>query len=244
MNCTHLFVAAFGLIAAAPAMADEIYATEDPFGSPFGMIGFDVGGASEQRVGVRFVPDADYRLDRISVWFMSNDFSGPSGAPVQLTVETDDASGGESIPSGEVLEELGFEVSAVGWDPVLEVVDSVERPVLKAGERYWVVASSDVTSENPVWNWAHPDSGFVAIWDRGAWQAGGEGAVAAIIVEGTLESGCRADLDGDGELTFFDFVEFQNLFAAGDPRADFDGDGELTFFDFLTFQNEFAAGCP
>ncbi len=55
---------------------------------------------------------------------------------------------------------------------------------------------------------------------------------------------CRADLDGDGELTFFDFLAFQNLFASGDLRADFDGDGELTFFDFLAFQNEFAAGCP
>jgi uncharacterized membrane protein len=58
-----------------------------------------------------------------------------------------------------------------------------------------------------------------------------------------LDVVCRADLDGDGELTFFDFLAFQNLFAAGDPMADFDGDGELTFFDFLAFQNEFAAGC-
>jgi hypothetical protein len=54
---------------------------------------------------------------------------------------------------------------------------------------------------------------------------------------------CRADLDGDGTLTIFDFLEFQNLFSAGDPRADFDGDGSLTLFDFLAFQNEFAAGC-
>ena len=55
---------------------------------------------------------------------------------------------------------------------------------------------------------------------------------------------CRVDLDGDGELTFFDFLEFQSLFAAGDLKADFDGDGALTFFDFLTFQDEFAVGCP
>ncbi len=59
-----------------------------------------------------------------------------------------------------------------------------------------------------------------------------------------LAGGCRVDLDGDGELTFFDFLAFQNLFAAGDPIADFDGDGSFTFFDFLAFQNEFAAGCP
>ena len=55
---------------------------------------------------------------------------------------------------------------------------------------------------------------------------------------------CRADLDGDGELTLFDFLAFQNLFAAGDPAADLDGDGLFTIFDFLAFQNEFAAGCP
>ncbi|MFG0285567.1 MAG: GC-type dockerin domain-anchored protein [Phycisphaerales bacterium JB039] len=54
---------------------------------------------------------------------------------------------------------------------------------------------------------------------------------------------CEADLDGDGELTFFDFLAFGNLFAAGDLRADFTGDGALDLFDFLAFQNQFAAGC-
>ncbi|MFI4916920.1 MAG: FG-GAP-like repeat-containing protein [Phycisphaerales bacterium JB060] len=54
---------------------------------------------------------------------------------------------------------------------------------------------------------------------------------------------CPADLDGDGQLTIFDFLAYQNLFDAGDPIADFDGDGELTIFDFLAFQNAFDAGC-
>ena len=54
---------------------------------------------------------------------------------------------------------------------------------------------------------------------------------------------CVADLDGDGELTIFDFLEFQNLFDLMDPTADFDGDGEFTIFDFLAFQNAFDAGC-
>ena len=57
------------------------------------------------------------------------------------------------------------------------------------------------------------------------------------------QTDCRADIDGDGQLTIFDFLEFQNLFDAGDPAADFDGDGDLTLFDFLTFQNEFDVGC-
>ena len=58
------------------------------------------------------------------------------------------------------------------------------------------------------------------------------------------DAGCRADLDGDGTLTIFDFLTFSNLFDAGDLTADFDGDGVLTIFDFLTFSNEFDAGCP
>jgi hypothetical protein len=55
--------------------------------------------------------------------------------------------------------------------------------------------------------------------------------------------GCAADLDGDGAATFFDFLVFQNAFAAGDLLADFDVNGALTFFDFLAFQEVFGAGC-
>ncbi|MFG0284234.1 MAG: hypothetical protein ACF8R7_07405 [Phycisphaerales bacterium JB039] len=55
---------------------------------------------------------------------------------------------------------------------------------------------------------------------------------------------CYADCDGSGALDFFDFLCFQNAFAAADPYADCDGSGALDFFDFLCFQNEFAAGCP
>ncbi|MEO1277522.1 MAG: GC-type dockerin domain-anchored protein [Planctomycetota bacterium] len=61
-------------------------------------------------------------------------------------------------------------------------------------------------------------------------------------IEGELE--CLADLDLDGELTIFDFLEFQNLFSSGSTWADFDFDGQLTLFDFLAFQNAFDAGCP
>ena len=69
-------------------------------------------------------------------------------------------------------------------------------------------------------------------------------ADAVAWVEATLiGSPCRADMDGDGSLTIFDFLAFQNQFDAGDLAADFDGDGSLTIFDFLSFQNEFDAGC-
>jgi glycosylphosphatidylinositol phospholipase D len=67
---------------------------------------------------------------------------------------------------------------------------------------------------------------------------------AYVIFGREVEEPCRADLDGDGDLTLFDFLAFQNLFDTGDPIADFDGDGSLTLFDFLEFQNQFVAGCP
>ena len=54
---------------------------------------------------------------------------------------------------------------------------------------------------------------------------------------------CPPDLDGDGELTVFDFLEFQDLFDASDPRADVFYDGRLDIFDFLAFFNQFQAGC-
>ncbi len=75
----------------------------------------------------------------------------------------------------------------------------------------------------------------------------GNVAFASFSVEARfLESGviCTADLDGDGRLSLFDFLEFQNLFDSGDAGADFDADGRLTLFDFLAFQNAFDAGCP
>lgn len=71
--------------------------------------------------------------------------------------------------------------------------------------------------------------------------AGSDTGVVTLALPAT--PGCRADLDGDGSLTIFDFLAFQNAFDAGDPVADFDGDGSLTIFDFLAFQNEFDAGC-
>ena len=54
---------------------------------------------------------------------------------------------------------------------------------------------------------------------------------------------CAGDMNGDGEVDIFDFLEFQNLFDAGDLAADCDEDGSLSLFDFLCFQNDFILGC-
>ncbi|MEQ9094735.1 MAG: GC-type dockerin domain-anchored protein [Phycisphaerales bacterium] len=80
---------------------------------------------------------------------------------------------------------------------------------------------------------------------RGVGPTGDRDGILACFDNVVIEmTACAADFDGDGELTIFDFLAFQNAFDAMDPLADFDGDGELTIFDFLAFQNAFAAGCP
>ena len=55
---------------------------------------------------------------------------------------------------------------------------------------------------------------------------------------------CPPDLDESGDLTIFDFLEFQNFWQAGQQPADYDGDGEITIFDFLAYQNDFEESCP
>lgn len=55
---------------------------------------------------------------------------------------------------------------------------------------------------------------------------------------------CRADMNGDGSLDFFDVQAFLQTFAAGGSEADFNSDGLYDFFDVQLFLQEFSAGCP
>ena len=226
----------------------QVYQTNPPFGSPFGLIGYDVFHL--QSVGVRFTPDRMYYFTGANFWVMSNDFAGPSNAEVRVSLRGDDPTGGESRPSNDIIyETMTFRVSAIGWDPVEERVSSRENPPLRPGEHYWLVMMCDVTGDNPVWNWAHPGNGFMSNTDgdQTTWQPGGFGAVVSVTIRG---NGCYADCDTEGHATLdiFDFLCFGNRFANGDSYAcDCDitsGIGVCDIFDFLCFGNAFTAGCP
>jgi hypothetical protein len=60
---------------------------------------------------------------------------------------------------------------------------------------------------------------------------------------GAAGGDCLADLDGNGTLDLFDFLEFANLFNAEDPAADCTGEGVFDLFAFLCFVNLFNDGC-
>lgn len=57
------------------------------------------------------------------------------------------------------------------------------------------------------------------------------------------DPGCRADLNGDGEVNTQDFIAFLNLWSNGDSGADWNGDGNVNTVDFVAFLNDWAAGC-
>jgi hypothetical protein len=67
--------------------------------------------------------------------------------------------------------------------------------------------------------------------------------VAGLTGTAPAQTTCYCDFTGDYKIDFFDFLNFQNTFAAGGLGADCDGSGSLDFFDFVCFQDCFAAGC-
>ena len=55
---------------------------------------------------------------------------------------------------------------------------------------------------------------------------------------------CAADINLDGVLDMFDYLDFTDAFAARERGADFNGDGMIDLFDYLDFVQSFTAGCP
>lgn len=68
------------------------------------------------------------------------------------------------------------------------------------------------------------------------------GGNRVLVVEG-FNRDCRANVNGDCAVDFFDYLDFVALFAANDPAADYNSDGVVDFFDYLDFVADFASGC-
>jgi hypothetical protein len=56
-------------------------------------------------------------------------------------------------------------------------------------------------------------------------------------------NGCCADVNSDGQVDFFDYLDFVAAFNDVDIAADFNGDATIDFFDYLDFAAAFDAGC-
>ena len=71
----------------------------------------------------------------------------------------------------------------------------------------------------------------------------GNGLAGGAAVFGFTIIGCPADFNGDGQVDFFDYLDFVVAFDNEDPEADFNGDGQVDFFDYLDFISAFDSGC-
>ena len=147
-----------------------------------------------------------------------------------------DGSGQTIEPApAEVRDNVSLELVADGFPRAL---------MLKYDGVSWTrVDVADPTDGHQQWFRAMSVTPGGDVWALGQYYRPAEQAIHVDAQRLSATSSCPADFDGDGELTIFDFLAFQNAFDAGDLRADFDSDGELTIFDFLEFQNQFDAGC-
>jgi hypothetical protein len=61
--------------------------------------------------------------------------------------------------------------------------------------------------------------------------------------DATLTVTNPADFNADGQIDFFDYLDFVQAFGDETPGADFDHNGQIDFFDYLDFVAVFDAGC-
>ena len=253
-------LAVAGLAAVATADPAPVFETNNPFGGFLGVNGFDV--FESQSVAARFMPNGSYTLDAVSIWFMSNDWDGTTPQTVTITLRTDVNPGGEftSVPSDTIIESWTTDLPVVGWNPQLIAFLSSTQAPLTSGQKYWVVAESNLGPFiDPVWCWSSTGNEFTATTDgTGTPWEGGFGAALAFVVSGTVTTpGCAADIGAqggiaghDGVMDNNDFVVFIDYFFNMHDNADVGSQGGVAGpdeawdnNDFVVFIDMFFQGC-
>ncbi len=107
----------------------------------------------------------------------------------------------------------------------------------------WMDIAIDIDSLNPATNFIEMR---VSVTDAGPDTTVEGGIDAFRITSETCDgpTGCPADMNGDGEVNFFDVSAFLSAYNAMDTSADFNDDGSFDFFDVSAFLEAFGAGCP
>ncbi|MDX2146132.1 MAG: hypothetical protein SFZ23_01315 [Planctomycetota bacterium] len=147
-----------------------------------------------------------------------NDFTRP-GNDTFIQLEFFDASGTVNLVGGQV-RSAGHPTFTASTDPGVN-------------DFYEFTTSGAFT--------APPDTAFVrlVILQIQAGFAGG----ATWWDDMVLDETCPADFNGDGQVDFFDFLDFSVAFSTEDLSADFNADFQVDFFDYLDFSAAFSSDC-
>ena len=101
------------------------------------------------------------------------------------------------------------------------------------------VADGDTGGTNLLYRFDFGIGDLVAVGPTGA--TGGIYAGLAGLV--AVASRCSADVNADGALDFFDYLDFVSAFSQSAASADFNHDHVIDFFDYLDFVDAFTRGC-
>ncbi|MGJ8635480.1 MAG: alpha-amylase family glycosyl hydrolase [Phycisphaerales bacterium] len=93
--------------------------------------------------------------------------------------------------------------------------------------------TSGTIESQSIANGPHPQSGTLDI-----------PAMGVLILRHEPTVVCTPDLNGDGELDFFDLSTFLVSFSKQFPVADFNNDGLYDFFDISAYLSAYSSGCP
>lgn len=96
---------------------------------------------------------------------------------------------------------------------------------------------SGTTAEDRFYGVTHA-GGISEIWIRNS-----SGGIEVDHLQYVVGDVCRADLNQDGTLDFFDVQAFLNAFSSQQSIADFNNDTLFNFFDVQAFLSAFSTGC-
>ncbi len=213
-------------------------------------------------------PDHQYAIDRTSEqedasgvgrdWYYGGAFANPNTGLTPFEAQGDAFELAASIPpvTGQDIRVTGHGVTGSGVDPTwFRAQKTHTGPFVEfTGSR--LRYAMDTTSGNSGSPVIDDTTGLaIGVHTHGGCSSSGGSNSGTAVTHSDLQDAlsnplgicinpCPADIDCDGSLDLFDFLEFSNRFDLGDLRADLDGDGELTILDFLEYQNQFVAGCP
>ncbi len=163
--------------------------------------------------------------------------SGPGGVDWQSDVLTIDA------PNSRFVIRMDQSVAPRGGDLIIETQNGAISSVLATG----LFAGTPVPPIGSIVPFSmHLRNDIPVDYDANGILPGATSASLSFLGGGSMPGrtgDCRADFNGDGEVDFFDYLDFVDAFSAGSDAANFNNDEVVDFFDYLDFVDAFSAGC-